>query len=156
MTATFRLSTANDLQLIHSNRRSRLSAKACRMCRARKVKCDLGGNSSEQPCRACRQANLDCLWDTTDDRKRRKLHVGHEQVADRSIEAHPPQTGGSSIEHSPVEVCESACQDEAPTRTSKTILSVCLGQPTLQLHSTTASLRCRGTRLESKRWTMKA
>ncbi|EGU83641.1 hypothetical protein FOXB_05889 [Fusarium oxysporum f. sp. conglutinans Fo5176] len=103
MTATFRLSTANDLQLIRSNRRSRLSSKACRMCRARKVKCDLGGNSSEQSCRACRQANLECLWDTTDGRKRRKLHVGHEQVADRSIEAHPPQTGVSSIEHSPVE-----------------------------------------------------
>ncbi|EXK83224.1 hypothetical protein FOQG_12576 [Fusarium oxysporum f. sp. raphani 54005] len=103
MTATFRLSTANDVQLIRSNRRSRLSSKACRMCRARKVKCDLGGNSSEQSCRACRQANLECLWDTTDGRKRRKLHVGHEQVADRSIEAHPPQTGVSSIEHSPVE-----------------------------------------------------
>ncbi|RMJ00540.1 hypothetical protein CDV36_015908 [Fusarium kuroshium] len=108
MTATFRVSTANDFlltpQLIRSNRRSRLSSKACRMCRVRKVKCDLGDNSSEHSCRACEQAHLECVWDTTDGRKRRKLHAGPGQVAGSSTEAHPPQAGGSPIEHLPSQV----------------------------------------------------
>ncbi|RSL97735.1 hypothetical protein CDV31_012915 [Fusarium ambrosium] len=108
MTATFRVSTANDFlltpQLIRSNRRSRLSSKACRMCRVRKVKCDLDDNSSEHSCRACEQAHLECVWDTTDGRKRRKLHAGPEEVAGSSTEAHPPQAGGSPIEHLPSQV----------------------------------------------------
>ncbi|KAI8654211.1 Zn(2)-C6 fungal-type domain-containing protein [Fusarium sp. Ph1] len=107
MTATFRVSTANDFlpssQLIRSNR-SRLSSKACRMCRARKVKCHLGDNSSESSCRACRQANMECVWDTTDGRKRRKLHVRHEQAAGGSTEAHPSRAGGSPKEHLPSQV----------------------------------------------------
>lgn len=47
---------------------------------------------------------MECVWDTTDGRKRRKLRAGHEQVAGSSTEHHPPRAGGSPIEHLPSQV----------------------------------------------------
>lgn len=81
-----------------SSRRGRLSSKACRMCRVRKVKCELVNNPDQRSCRACEQADLDCLWDTKDGRKQRKLNAGSEQSGNTTTEARPSQAGSSSTE----------------------------------------------------------
>lgn len=55
---------------------------------------------------------MECIWDTTDGRKRRKLLARHEQVASGSTEAHPRRAAGKS----PTELLPSQVDAEtAPT-----------------------------------------
>ncbi|KZL81551.1 c6 transcription factor, partial [Colletotrichum incanum] len=86
----FRISTPRDFD--HDSRqnelkqRNGLSSISCQMCRLRKVKCELAVSLSESQasqdlhspkprCRACKQCNVECLWDMRDGRKRRKLQT---------------------------------------------------------------------------------
>ncbi|PSN59111.1 hypothetical protein BS50DRAFT_537863 [Corynespora cassiicola Philippines] len=79
--STFRVTTSNDFGS-NSRRRGGLSAIACQVCRMRKVKCRVdvdrpdhgvhGAPSGPLKCQACKQANLQCCWDTVDRRKQRR------------------------------------------------------------------------------------
>ncbi|KAH7134294.1 fungal-specific transcription factor domain-containing protein [Dactylonectria macrodidyma] len=110
----FRVSTASDFNPHTENdnakRRNGLSTTACRMCRSRKVKCNVLSHASSQDsgrrCQACIQSDLECRWDTTDGRKRRKVHAsrgtgnsawsGHSQIVLLAEDRHQQETSTSA------------------------------------------------------------
>lgn len=116
--APFRVCTVDDFgvrqqQQDVSRRRAGQTTTACAMCRSRKVRCVEANVSVSQVaaaepdersrCLPCRQAGLDCQWNTVDRRKRRKVqHTTGEKAIDVSNspglgrarrvqrESHPP------------------------------------------------------------------